>query len=81
MPQTSPKEDLALGIDLGGSKVLAGVVNGSGKILGRGKLKTPLKILTPKSQIEEIRKNLKPLLKEIEHTETFVDTIEKFLRF
>ncbi len=32
---------ITLGIDLGGSKVLAGVVNGSGKILGRGKLKTP----------------------------------------
>ncbi len=32
---------LTLGIDLGGTKILAGVVNGSGKILGRGKLKTP----------------------------------------
>lgn len=32
---------LALGIDLGGTKILAGVVDGSGKILGRGKLKTP----------------------------------------
>lgn len=38
---TSSKNDLALGIDLGGSKVLAGVVDGAGKILGRGKLKTP----------------------------------------
>lgn len=41
MPATSPKDEFALGIDLGGTKVLAGVVNGAGKILGRGKLKTP----------------------------------------
>ena len=32
---------VALGIDLGGSKVLAGVVDGAGRILGRGKLRTP----------------------------------------
>ncbi len=35
------RDDLALGIDLGGTKILAGVVEGRGKILGRGKLKTP----------------------------------------
>jgi glucokinase len=32
---------VALGIDLGGTKVLAGVVDGKGSIIGRGKLKTP----------------------------------------
>jgi len=32
---------LALGIDLGGTKILAGAVDGAGKIVGRGKLKTP----------------------------------------
>ena len=32
---------VALGIDLGGTKVLAGVVDGAGRIVGRGKLKTP----------------------------------------
>ncbi|MEO6324589.1 MAG: ROK family protein [Thermoanaerobaculia bacterium] len=32
---------LTLGIDLGGTKILAGVVDGTGRILGRGKLKTP----------------------------------------
>jgi glucokinase len=31
----------ALGIDLGGSKVLAGVVDGASRIVGRGKVKTP----------------------------------------
>jgi glucokinase len=32
---------IALGIDLGGTKILAGAVDGAGKIVGRGKLKTP----------------------------------------
>lgn len=32
---------LALGIDLGGTKILAGIVDPSNRILGRGKLKTP----------------------------------------
>jgi glucokinase len=32
---------LALGIDLGGTKILAGAVDSSNRILGRGKLKTP----------------------------------------
>jgi glucokinase len=32
---------LALGIDLGGTKILAGAVDASNRILGRGKLKTP----------------------------------------
>jgi glucokinase len=32
---------LTLGIDLGGTKILAGVVDSAGKIVGRGRLKTP----------------------------------------
>jgi glucokinase len=32
---------VALGIDLGGTKVLAGVVDETGRVVGRGKLKTP----------------------------------------
>jgi glucokinase len=44
--KTSKKSDakaseLTLGIDLGGTKILAGVVDVTGQILGRGKLKTP----------------------------------------
>ena len=35
--------DLALGIDLGGTKILAGVVDGKNRVLGRGKLKTPFR--------------------------------------
>ena len=38
-PRTSGR--VSLGIDLGGTKVLAGVVDGAGRIVGRGKLKTP----------------------------------------
>ncbi|MGZ6971815.1 MAG: hypothetical protein ACXVID_09140, partial [Thermoanaerobaculia bacterium] len=33
--------EITLGIDLGGTKILAGAVDGAGKIVGRGKLKTP----------------------------------------
>ena len=33
----------ALGIDLGGTKILAGVVSGNNKILGRAKRSTPAK--------------------------------------
>ena len=40
-PRTTGK--FALGIDLGGTKVLAGVVDGGGRIVGRGKLKTPFR--------------------------------------
>jgi glucokinase len=38
---TANERNVALGIDLGGTKILAGVVDAGGKILGRGKLKTP----------------------------------------
>jgi glucokinase len=38
---TTGTASLALGIDLGGTKILAGVVDEAGKIVGRGKLKTP----------------------------------------
>ncbi len=40
MAKTNGK-GLAIGIDLGGTKILAGVVDPSNRILGRGKLKTP----------------------------------------
>jgi len=43
MRAARPSADLALGIDLGGTKILAGVVDGRNRILGRGKLKTPFR--------------------------------------
>jgi hypothetical protein len=47
----------------------------------RAKLRTPLKILAPQEKLEEIRKNLKPILKEVEHQSTLIDAIEKLMRF
>lgn len=42
MAKTSGRgRGIALGVDLGGTKILAGVVSPEGKILGRGKLPTP----------------------------------------
>jgi glucokinase len=36
-----PAKGLALGVDLGGTKILAGVVDAAHRVLGRGKVKTP----------------------------------------
>jgi glucokinase len=36
-------KDLVLGIDVGGTKILAGAVDGGGRILGRGKVKSPFR--------------------------------------
>lgn len=47
----------------------------------RAKFRTPLKILAPQEKSEEIRKNLKPILKEVEHQSTLIDAIEKLMRF
>lgn len=41
------KSSIALGIDLGGTKVLAGVVKDGRRVVGRGKLKTPFKSGAP----------------------------------
>jgi hypothetical protein len=45
------------------------------------KFKVPLKILVPTETLEEIRKNLKPLLREVEHQMTLIEAIEKLMRF
>jgi len=47
----------------------------------RGKLKIPLKFLMPDDKLEEMRKDLKPLLREVEHQSTLIDAIERLLRF
>lgn len=44
-------------------------------------IKIPLKILLPDDKLEEVKKNLKPILKEVEHQTTLIDAIEKLLRF
>jgi len=45
------------------------------------KLKVPLKILAPTASLEDIRKNLKLLLREVEHQTSLIEAIEKLLRF
>jgi hypothetical protein len=45
------------------------------------KLRTPLKILAPSEALDETRKNLKLLLREVEHQTTLIESIEKLIRF
>jgi hypothetical protein len=45
------------------------------------KLKVPLKVLAPTETLEEIRKNLKTLLREVEHQTTLIEAIEKLVKF
>jgi len=47
----------------------------------RAKWRVPLRIIVPEERMEEFRANLKTVLKEIHHDMTFVDTIEKLIRF
>jgi len=45
------------------------------------KLRVPLKVLVPKVKIEEIRKNLKPSLREVEFEPSLLDSLEKIIGF
>ena len=45
------------------------------------KLRTPLKIMAPKAKLEEIRKNLKPILREVEFEPSLLDSLEKIIGF
>jgi len=47
----------------------------------RGRLKTPIKVIVPSETIEALRANLKTILKEVPYEPTFLDSIEKLLRF
>lgn len=47
----------------------------------RAKLKTPLKLLIPAEKIDDVRKNLKLVLREVEHQITLIESIEKLLKF
>lgn len=44
-------------------------------------VKLPLKVLVPDDRVEEIRRNLKTVLKEVEHQPSLIDAIEKLIRF
>lgn len=45
------------------------------------KLRTPLKVILPKIKIEEVRKNLKPVLREVEFEPSLLDSLEKIIGF
>jgi hypothetical protein len=47
----------------------------------RSHLRAPLKVIVPLDRVEELRTNLKTVLKEVEHDMTFIDAIERLLRF
>ncbi len=49
--------------------------------LFHAKLKTPFKCLIPEPQLAELRANLKTILREVPYEQTFLDSIEKLLRF
>ena len=47
----------------------------------RARLKIPLKIMAPHDKLDEIRKNLKLVLREVEHETSLLDAIEKLIKF
>ena len=47
----------------------------------RSKLRAPLKVIIPEERLEELRPRLRLVLKEVEHEQTIIDSIEKFLHF
>ena len=47
----------------------------------RTKFRTPFKILFPAARLAELRDQMKTVLKEVSYEPTFLDTIEKLLRF
>jgi hypothetical protein len=47
----------------------------------RSRVKAPLRVIAPTARLDEIRAQLKTVLREVEHELTLVDSIEKFLRF
>ena len=47
----------------------------------KAKLKTPLKILAPTHLMDELRKNLKTVLRETDYQPTLIDALEKLIRF
>ena len=45
------------------------------------KLKMPIKIMLPKAKIEEVRKNLRTVLPEVEFKPSLLDSLEKIIGF
>jgi len=49
--------------------------------LFKAKLKTPLKIMLPKAKLEEVRKNVRTILREVEFEPSLLDSLEKIIGF
>ena len=47
----------------------------------RSRLRTPILIRIPKAKLDDLRKNLRPLLKEIPYDPTLIDSLEKIIGF
>jgi hypothetical protein len=45
------------------------------------KFRTPLKVILPKTKIEEVRKHLKTALREVEFEPSLLDSLEKIIGF
>jgi hypothetical protein len=45
------------------------------------KLRTPLKIILPRAKVEEVQKNLKPILREVKFEPSLLDSLEKIIGF
>ena len=49
--------------------------------LFKSKIRGPLKIMVPNGKMDEIRTNLKPILREVEFEPSLLDALEKIIRF
>lgn len=47
----------------------------------RSRVRAPLRMLIPVGRVDEVRANLRTVLREVEHDMTLIDSIEKLLRF
>ena len=47
----------------------------------KSKFKTPIMMIAPKTTLDDIRKNLKPLLREVPYEPSLIDSLEKIIGF
>jgi hypothetical protein len=47
----------------------------------KAKLRTPIKVMVPTAKVDEIRKNLKTILREVEFEPSLLDSLEKIIGF
>ena len=47
----------------------------------KAKLRTPAKVLIPTEKVDELRKNLRPILREVDYDPSLIDSLEKIIGF